>query len=82
MPTCTGAMDFKTATDRVAGCISHAEIAEAAGVSVQTIRQARLDPSAPGHRPPPANWQAVLARLAQERSRKLAEFAQVLANKA
>lgn len=75
MPTCTDAMDFKTATDRVAGCISHAEIAEAAGVSVQTIRQARLDPSAPGHRPPPAGWRDVLARLARERSKDLAAFA-------
>lgn len=69
-------MDFKTATDRVAGCISHAEIAEAAGVSVQTIRQARLDPSAPGHRPPPAGWQSVLARLARNRSRELVAFAE------
>lgn len=68
-------MDFKTATDRVAGCISHAEIAEAAGVSVQTIRQARLDPSAPGHRPPPVGWQTVLAQLARERSRELSLFA-------
>lgn len=71
-------MDFKTATDRVAGCISHAEIAEAAGVSVQTIRQARLDPSAPGHRPPPTGWQAVLARLAKERSKQLTAFAEAL----
>lgn len=71
-------MDFKTATDRVAGCISHAEIAEAAGVSVQTIRQARLDPSAPGHRPPPAGWQEVLTRLARERSQQLTEFADQL----
>jgi hypothetical protein len=69
-------MDFKTATDRVAGCISHAEIAEAAGVSVQTIRQARLDPSAPGHRPPPARWREVLAELARERSRQLATFSE------
>lgn len=71
-------MDFKTATDCVAGCISHAEIAEAAGVSVQTIRQARLDPSAPGHRPPPAGWQAVLARLALEHAEKLTVFANAL----
>lgn len=69
-------MDFKTATDRVAGCISHADIAEAAGVSVQTIRQARLDPSAPGHRPPPADWRNVLAGLARERSRALQVFAE------
>ena len=68
-------MDFKTATDRVAGCISHAEIAEAAGVSVQTIRQARLDPSAPGHRPPPVGWQEVLSRLARSRSEQLLAFA-------
>jgi hypothetical protein len=71
-------MDFKTATDRVAGCISHAEIAEAAGVSVQTIRQARLDPSAPGHRPAPAGWQEVLARLARDRSLQLAAFAETV----
>ena len=71
-------MDFKTATDCVAGCISHAEIAEAAGVSVQTIRQARLDPSAPGHRPPPVGWQSVLARLARVRSKQLAAFAESL----
>jgi hypothetical protein len=32
-------MDSETATDRVAGCISHAEIGEAAGISVQTIRK-------------------------------------------
>jgi hypothetical protein len=68
-------MDFKTATDRVAGCISHAEIAEAAGVSVQTIRQARLDPSAAGHRPPPAGWQVILAKLAQEKAEYLMDFA-------
>lgn len=68
-------MDFKTATDRVAGCISHAEIAEAAGVSIQTIRQARMDPDSPSYRHPPAGWQEVLARLARERSRELAAFA-------
>lgn len=71
-------MEFKTATDRVAGCISHTEIAEAAGVSVQTIRQARLDPSAPGHRPPPRGWQELLARLARERSADLTRFADEL----
>jgi hypothetical protein len=68
-------MDFKTATDRVAGCITHVEIAEAAGVSIQTIRQARMDPSSSSYRNPPAGWQEVLARLARERSRELAAFA-------
>ncbi|HEX6748510.1 MAG TPA: hypothetical protein VF092_14530 [Longimicrobium sp.] len=74
-------MDFKTATDRVAGCISHAEIAEAAGVSVQTIRQARLDPSAPGHRPPPSHWMDVLAGLLRQRANELCAFADQLQNR-
>jgi hypothetical protein len=68
-------MDFKTATDRVAGCISHAEIAEAAGVSVQTIRQARLDPSALGHRPPPEGWEGVLADLLRRRAKFFSSLA-------
>lgn len=68
-------MDFKTATDRVAGCITHVEIAEAAGVSLQTIRQARMDPDSPSYRNPPAGWQGVLARLARRRSGELAAFA-------
>jgi hypothetical protein len=71
-------MDFKTATDRVAGCITHQEIAEVAGVSIQTIRQARMDPDSPSYRHPPAGWQWVLARLARERSRELAAFADLM----
>lgn len=71
-------MDFKTATDRVAGCISHAEIAEAAGVSIQTIRQARMDPISLSYRNPPAGWRAVLARLADERAGELQDFAREL----
>ncbi|HEX6368568.1 MAG TPA: hypothetical protein VF006_06540 [Longimicrobium sp.] len=68
-------MDFKTATDQVAGCITHVEIAEAAGVSIQSIRQARMDPGSPSYRNPPAGWQEVLASLARQRSRELAAFA-------
>jgi hypothetical protein len=60
-------MDFKTATDQVAGCISHAEIAEAAGVSIQTIRQARMDPASPSYRPPPKGWQVAVAHLIRQR---------------
>jgi len=71
-------MDFKTATDRVAGCITHAEIAEACGVSIQSIRQARMDPSSPSYRNPPAGWEAVLARLARARARTLEAFADKL----
>jgi hypothetical protein len=68
-------MEFKTATDRLAGCITHAEIAEACGVSIQSIRQARMDPKSPSYRNPPEGWKAVLARLARERADQLSRFA-------
>ncbi|MBX6333161.1 MAG: hypothetical protein IRY91_15040 [Gemmatimonadaceae bacterium] len=71
-------MDFKTATDRLTACIGHADIAEAAGVSVQSIRQARLDPTNPSYRSPPPGWESVLARLARERSRLLKTLADAL----
>lgn len=71
-------MDFKTATDQVAGCISHAEIAEAAGVSIQTIRQARMDQESSSYRNPPVRWKAVLADLARKRARDLESFAHSL----
>jgi len=64
-------MDFKTATDRITAYVSHTEIAEAAGVSLQSIRQARLDPANPNYRSPPAGWERVLLRLARERSKYL-----------
>jgi len=64
-------MTFKQATDRLAGCISHADVARAARVSVQLVRQARLDPSNPSYRSPPTGWQAVLAKLAREKSAHL-----------
>lgn len=71
-------MDFKAATDRVAGCISHAEIAEACGVSIQTIRQARMDPQSASYRNPPAGWSVVLSTLARRKAAELGRFADML----
>lgn len=69
-------MDFKKATDDLTATVSHQELAEALGVSVPTVRQARLDPSARAYRSPPEGWEAVVGRLARQRAehfRKLAE---------
>jgi len=44
-------------------------------VPPQSIRQARLDPTTRGHRPPPRNWEKVIARLARERIRSVQELA-------
>lgn len=71
-------MDFTKATDKACEAITHVDIAEAAGVSVQTVRQARLSPESANHRPPPPGWQRVVARLAEERAGRLLELAKEL----
>jgi hypothetical protein len=60
-------MNFKQATDGLFDRIDHAELAKALGVSVASIRQARLRPTAKAYREPPPNWQSALIRLAEKR---------------
>lgn len=70
-------MDFKTATDRLSAAkITADDIAEACGVVRNSIARARLDPSSPAYRSPPAGWRPVLARLAQARIADLSRFAE------
>lgn len=57
-------MDFKAATDDLCGGISHEALAKALGVSVATVRQARLRPDAKAHRSPPENWEDAVIKLA------------------
>jgi hypothetical protein len=69
-------MDFRKATDELLVVVSHAELAEALGVSIATVRQARLDPAAKASRNAPDGWEAVVRRLAEKKAqhfRKLAE---------
>jgi len=61
------AMDFRKATDSLLEGISHEKLAAVLGVSVATVRQARLDETAKAHRSPPEGWQAKVRRLAKER---------------
>ena len=61
-------MDFTTACDRLTDCPTHDDIARQADCSVQTVRQARMDPAAPGYRSPPVGWEQAIAVLALERS--------------
>lgn len=71
-------MDFKEATDRLADCVTHQEVADAAGVTLQTIRQARLDPSNANYRSPPQDWQRILAKLARQQGRAMDKLADQL----
>jgi hypothetical protein len=60
-------MDFKEATDGLFARIDHEDLAKRLGVSVASIRQARLRPEAGAHRAPPENWQPAVIRAAEER---------------
>jgi hypothetical protein len=68
-------MDFRAATDALTGKVTHAELADELEVSVQAIRQARLEPDSPSYRRPPAGWEAAIARLAEKRGGELLELA-------
>jgi DNA-binding GntR family transcriptional regulator len=60
-------MNFKEATDGLFDRISHEELAEALGVSVASIRQARLSAVAKAYREPPRDWKGAVIRLAEKR---------------
>jgi hypothetical protein len=61
-------MNFKTATDGLFDRVDHAELADTLGVSVATIRQARLSPDAKAFRQPPEQWKTAVIRLAEQRA--------------
>ena len=72
-------MTFTEATDRLTDCPTHKEIANAEGwTSVQTVRQARLNPSSSNFRRPPDGWESAIAKLARERAAELVKLAEAL----
>ena len=73
-------MTFKEATDALVGQIDHAELAKALGVSVATIRQARLNPNAKAHRTAPKDWQFAVIRLAEQQIMRNKELIEKIRN--
>jgi hypothetical protein len=73
--------DFKKATDELLAGISHDRLANVLGVSVATVRQARLDPAAKAHRNAPGGWEGVVADLAEIEAERLLRLSKAL-NKA
>ena len=61
-------MDFKKSTDDLFAKVSHNDFAKALGVSVASVRQARLPEGAAAHRNPPADWQSVAIKLAEKKA--------------
>jgi hypothetical protein len=71
-------MDFVEAMDRLKRAVTDDEIAAATGVSTNTIRRTRADPSTRNYRPAPVGWESVLAQLAGERAAELLELSRQL----
>ena len=68
-------MNFKKATDELFDSVSHAELAEALGVSVASIRQARLSTEAKAFRAAPALWEKAVIRVADKRAEQYKRLA-------
>jgi len=60
-------MHFREAVDALCKPLTHEDVAEALGVSVQTVRQARLKQDSDAFRAPPKNWKKGIIRLAESR---------------
>lgn len=73
--------DFRKATDDLLAGISHEKLASVLGVSVATVRQARLVPTAKAHRNAPEGWQAKVADLAEREANRLQRLAKALQRK-
>ena len=65
----TAYMDFRKATDDLFDRVAQDDLAKALGVSVASVRQARLQLSAKAHRDPPQEWRDAVIRLAENRIR-------------
>lgn len=71
-------MDFKKATDTLFDGATHSDLAKELGVSVASIRQARLASTAKAYRSPPDRWRAAVAAVAEKRGRRLMRLAEQL----
>ncbi len=60
-------MNFREATDSLCDKIDHDDVAQALGVSVQTVRQARLSEESSARRAAPEQWEHAVIRLAEKR---------------
>jgi hypothetical protein len=72
-------MDFREATDALFQSLSHDDLARALGVSVATIRQARLSAGAKAHRNAPEGWAGIVRKLAEQRSAHFTALSRTLA---
>lgn len=62
-------MNFKAATDALLARVTQDELADALGVSLPSVRQARIDENSTGFRNPPEGWERAVKTLAERQIR-------------
>jgi hypothetical protein len=60
-------MNFREATDGLFDRVDHEDLAKALGVSIASIRQARLPEVAKAKRSPPSGWEDAVLKLLEQR---------------
>ena len=71
-------MNFKDATDILFSHVRQEELAEMMGISVASIRQARLIQDSKAYRTPPVGWEKAVIKLAEQHSKQLLSLADKL----
>jgi hypothetical protein len=60
-------MDFRETVDELCAPLDHKKVADALGVSLQAVRQARMAEQSSAFRAPPKHWKDTIIRLAERR---------------
>lgn len=71
-------VDLREAMDRVLARVTLEDIAKAADCGVNSLKQARLDPSASGYRKPPATLRRALHEVCRKQASYFSELARQL----
>lgn len=75
-------MNFQKATDILLESVTLEDLADALGVSVQAIRQARVSQDSTAFRNPPRGWERAVVKLSERRVRSLSKLINPLKNQA
>ena len=71
-------MNFRKATDALLESVTLQDLADAVGVSLQAIRQARAAEGSAAYRRPPDRWEPAVAKLARSAASRLSKLAERL----
>jgi hypothetical protein len=74
------ALDFRATMFALGSRVRAEDVAAELGVSLQRIKQARLEEGNRGRRPPPDGWKKAAKKLAERQAENLQKLAAMLAD--